>query len=52
MKREYRDLGMDREITRRDFINGVMIGVTGAYAALRGGTLNGQQPAPAPDYPA
>lgn len=30
--REDRQLGMDRPITRRDFINGVAVAVTGAYA--------------------
>jgi spermidine dehydrogenase len=30
---EYRDLGMQRRIPRRDFLNGLAIGVTGAYAA-------------------
>jgi spermidine dehydrogenase len=34
LTREYRDLGMDRGIPRRDFLNGVAIGVAGAYAAL------------------
>jgi spermidine dehydrogenase len=29
---ENRQLGMDRPITRRDFINGVAVAVTGAYA--------------------
>ncbi len=32
--REYRDLGMDRRIPRRDFLNGVAVGIAGAYAAL------------------
>src|SRR6202035_605870 len=30
---EYRDLGMQRRIPRRDFLNGLAIGVTRAYAA-------------------
>jgi spermidine dehydrogenase len=30
---EYRDLGMDRKLPRRDFLNGVAIALTGAYAA-------------------
>ena len=30
MKRRDRQLGMDREITRRDFLNGVNIAVTGS----------------------
>ena len=33
MKREDRDLGMGREITRRDFVNGVGVAVTGALIA-------------------
>ncbi|MGH9863129.1 MAG: NAD(P)-binding protein [Candidatus Acidiferrales bacterium] len=33
---EYRRLGMGRPIARRDFLNGVAIGITGAYAALQG----------------
>jgi spermidine dehydrogenase len=32
-EREYRDLGMDRRIDRRDFLNGVAIGVGSLYAA-------------------
>lgn len=32
---EQRDLGMQRRIPRRDFLNGVAIGVGAAYAALR-----------------
>ena len=35
MKKSDRDLGMDRPITRRDFLNGVSIAV--------GGTLVGQR---------
>ena len=34
MSDEYRKLGMDRAITRRDFMNGVAVGITGASAAL------------------
>ena len=30
---EYRNLGMTRRIPRRDFISGVAVGITGAYAA-------------------
>lgn len=33
---EHKDLGMDRPIARRDFLNGVAIGITGASAALSG----------------
>ena len=32
-----RELGMDRPITRRDFLNGVALGVAGA-AGLAGGS--------------
>ncbi len=35
-KEEYRALGMGRPIARRDFLNGVAIGITGAYAAMNG----------------
>jgi spermidine dehydrogenase len=34
MSDEYRKLGMDRAITRRDFMNGVAVGITGASAAF------------------
>jgi spermidine dehydrogenase len=33
---EYRKLGMDRPITRRDFMNGVAVSITGASAAFNG----------------
>src|SRR5579864_24172 len=33
--KEYRDLGMDRPITRRDFLNGIAIGITGAALGSR-----------------
>ena len=36
MSDEYRKLGMDRPITRRDFMNGVAIGITGVSAAFNG----------------
>ena len=36
---ERRELGMDRRIPRRDFLNGLAIGVTGAYAAATATTL-------------
>jgi spermidine dehydrogenase len=32
IRAEYRDLGMDRRIARRDFLNGLAIGITGACA--------------------
>jgi spermidine dehydrogenase len=34
MSQEYQTLGMDKPITRRDFINGVAIGITSASAAF------------------
>ena len=34
MSDEYRKLGMDRSITRRDFMNGVAVGITGVSAAF------------------
>ena len=33
IRADYRELGMDRHIPRRDFLNGLAIGITGAYAA-------------------
>ena len=45
-----RDLGMRRRIPRRDFVNGVAIGITGAYAAARLPSLAAMQAATA-DYP-
>jgi spermidine dehydrogenase len=36
---EYRDLGMDRRIDRRDFLNGVAIGVGSLYAARHAAPL-------------
>src|SRR5262245_34765383 len=35
MDSEYRDLGMDRRIERRDFLNGIAIAATSAGAAVR-----------------
>jgi spermidine dehydrogenase len=53
--KEYRELGMDRRIPRRDFLNGVAIGVGAAYAALKGAPLAAVQPGArrpgAADYP-
>lgn len=34
MGKEYRDLGMGRPIARRDFLQGVAVGITGAYVGL------------------
>jgi spermidine dehydrogenase len=41
--KEYRDLGMDRPIARRDFLNGIAIGITGASAALSAAKANAAQ---------
>jgi spermidine dehydrogenase len=53
--KEYRALGMGRAIPRRDFLNGVAIGITGAYAAASGLTASASQQtsmaAGADDYP-
>src|SRR5256886_5446031 len=32
---EYRELGMNRRIARRDFLNGMAVALTGAYAAAK-----------------
>ena len=50
--REFRELGMDRRIPRRDFLNGVALGVAGA-AAFRPMPLEAraQTPGAAPAYP-
>jgi spermidine dehydrogenase len=56
---EYRALGMDRRIPRRDFLNGCAIGITGAYAlATARVTAAGpfdsaapQSPVPSTPYP-
>ena len=45
-KQRDRDLGMSREITRRDFINGVAIPVGGALVLPRWANALGQTPAP------
>jgi spermidine dehydrogenase len=45
MSNEYRDLGMDRPIARRDFLNGVAVGIAGASAALSGVQALAAQPA-------
>jgi spermidine dehydrogenase len=47
---EYRDLGMNRRIERRDFLNGMALGVAGAYAALHP-ALAAAQPAPGSQTP-
>jgi hypothetical protein len=33
LRSEYRDLGMDRRIARRDFLNGMAVGIGGIYAS-------------------
>jgi spermidine dehydrogenase len=47
MSDEYRKLGMDRSITRRDFMNGVAIGITGVSAAFQSMQAFAQEPAAA-----
>jgi spermidine dehydrogenase len=54
-----KELGMGREITRRDFLNGVAIGVGGTLVAgeigsetlLHAGVLDEFAPEKSPDYP-
>ena len=50
LRSEYRDLGMDRRIARRDFLNGMAVGIGGIYAALHTADARAQT-ASAPDYP-
>src|SRR5579864_2978031 len=40
---EYRELGMGRPIARRDFLNGVAIGIAGACMVLKGVDLEAAQ---------
>ena len=47
---EYRQLGMDRPIARRDFLSGVAIGITGA-AAFAGAQALDAQTSDAANYP-
>lgn len=52
----HRELGMDRRIPRRDFLNGLAIGITGAVAsrnapAIAAGAADVGQPPPAPSAP-
>jgi spermidine dehydrogenase len=52
--RELRDLGMDRRIPRRDFLNGMALGVAGAAVARHGLApleARGQAPGGEPAYP-
>ena len=52
MSNEARDLGMDRPIARRDFLNGVAIGITGVSIALSGMQASAAQaPASEANYP-
>jgi spermidine dehydrogenase len=48
MDDHYRKLGMDRPITRRDFMNGAAIGIAGAYTAFHGSGMLGQSASSAP----
>ena len=40
---EYRALGMDRRVPRRDFLNGLAIGITGAYAMKAAPAMAGER---------
>src|SRR5204862_8283564 len=51
---DYQDVGMTRRIPRRDFLNGIAVGVTGAYACARApslAALAARTQSAAPDYP-
>ena len=48
---EYRELGMNRRIPRRDFLNGLAIGVTGAIAVTRQGRLTAESAAQTASQP-
>jgi spermidine dehydrogenase len=49
--REHRELGMERPIARRDFLNGVAIGIAGASTALNGADALAQPAAQGANYP-
>lgn len=49
-KRRDRELGMDRPITRRDFLDGVAVAVGGAIVALHAPSMNAQEKT-SPNYP-
>jgi spermidine dehydrogenase len=53
MSTESRDLGMERPIARRDFLNGIAVGIAGAAAEFGGTPALGAQtsPADATNYP-
>ena len=48
---EHRDLGMDRQIARRDFLNGVAIGIAGVSAAVSAASAQAQPAGQAGNYP-
>jgi spermidine dehydrogenase len=48
-ERRAEELGMNRQIERRDFLQGAAIGIVGAYATLRPAQANGQASSNAPD---
>jgi spermidine dehydrogenase len=49
MDEHHRKLGLDRAITRRDFLNGAAISIAGAYTTLHGSSLLEQtSPSPSP----
>src|SRR5882672_474264 len=49
-KRRDRELGMDRTITRRDFLDGVAVAVGGAIVAMHAPLMNAQEKS-SPNYP-
>ena len=48
MKKSDRELGMDREINRRDFLNGASIAIAGAVLAPGASGAQGREASPAP----
>ena len=48
MKKSDRELGMDREINRRDFLNGASIAIAGAVLAPGASRAQGREASPAP----
>ena len=48
MKKSDRELGMDREINRRDFLNGASIAIAGAVLAPGASGAQGKEASPAP----
>src|SRR5262245_35606972 len=48
---DYRDLGMDRRIERRDFLGGVAVGIAGALVRSSDARAAAQPPASSATYP-